>query len=130
VREVNKPDTRCADGSWQPECHPGIVYVSALALSDEDRVRFDQAFGLSHALARGVLHLCTATATPADELVDRAGAAIDRIGVESEHRAPRDHTSQDLLSLDERERSHIAAPDSKSVKATKTGSPPRPNMRS
>ena len=72
VKEVNKPSTRCADGSWQADCHAGVIDESALAWSDEDRARFDLAFGQSEALAHGVLRP-RATVTQGDVLaVDEA----------------------------------------------------------
>lgn len=72
VKEVNKPSTRCADGSWQADCHAGVTDESALAWSDKDRARFDLAFGQSEALVHGVLRP-RATVTQGDVLaVDEA----------------------------------------------------------
>lgn len=69
VNEVNKPKTRCADGTWQPECHAGELDASALDWSDEELARFTEQFGQQHALVRGKLRQMARGSIKADVLV-------------------------------------------------------------
>jgi hypothetical protein len=73
VREVNKPKSLCADGTWQSECHASQLDVAALGWTDEDRARFDRRFGKRHALARGRLEQRDFGGTPGDVLVVEEG---------------------------------------------------------
>lgn len=55
VKRVNHAHTKCADGTWQPECHVFDLDVSAIGLSEEEEQMFEFAWGASHALVRGSL---------------------------------------------------------------------------
>jgi len=55
VKEVNKPKTRCANGTWQRQCHVAELDASALEWSDEELARFTEQFGQRQALVRGKL---------------------------------------------------------------------------
>jgi hypothetical protein len=56
VKQVNNHFMRCADGSWQKECHMVDLDLSALGVSDELASKFEnEIFGWGHGLVRGKL---------------------------------------------------------------------------
>lgn len=55
VKAVNQLLTRCADGSWQKDCHAVSLDASALGWSDDQRATFDTSFSQGQALVRGSL---------------------------------------------------------------------------
>ena len=55
VKRVNHAYTKCADGTWQPECHVLDLDVSAIGLSEEEEQKLEFTWGASHALVRGSL---------------------------------------------------------------------------
>ena len=55
VKEVNKPKSQCADGTWQQQCHAGQLDASGLGWSNDLLASFSQQFGQRHALVRGRL---------------------------------------------------------------------------
>jgi len=69
VKEVNKPKTQCADGTWQRQCHAAELDASALGWSDDELARFNEQFGQRHALVRGKLRKIERGSIKADVLV-------------------------------------------------------------
>lgn len=55
VKEVNRPKSRCADGTYAADCHALEVDLAALSLGDKRREALSKAFGEGHALLRGRL---------------------------------------------------------------------------
>ena len=68
VKAVNKPLTRCADGTLQKECHAVQLNARALGWTDEQRAAFDAQFAQGQALVRGVLEPAPAGFYTADQL--------------------------------------------------------------
>ncbi|MFT3859392.1 MAG: hypothetical protein QM742_18440 [Aquabacterium sp.] len=68
VKAVNKPRTRCADGTLQPECHAVQLNARALGWTDEQRAAFDAEFAQGKAIVRGVLEPAPAGFYTADQL--------------------------------------------------------------
>ena len=69
VKQVNKPKTQCADGTWQRQCHATQLDASALGWSDDELSRFSEQFGQRHALVRGKLRQMERSSIKADVLV-------------------------------------------------------------
>jgi len=55
VKAVNQALTRCADGSYQKECHVPAVDTSGRGWTDENRAAFDKAFPQGLAVVLGNL---------------------------------------------------------------------------
>ena len=68
VKAVNKPRTRCADGTLQAECHAVQLNVRALGWTDDQRATFDAQFAQGQALVRGHLEPAPAGFYTADQL--------------------------------------------------------------
>lgn len=72
VARVNTSVTRCADGTWQEECHMFELDLSKLGLDPSMEAKASAAFGAGDALVRGELvqvELDELPAYPADVLV-------------------------------------------------------------
>jgi hypothetical protein len=69
VKDVNKPRTRCADGSWQRQCHAATLDTSATGWSEKDLTLFVAAFGQRQAIARGTLRQLASGAVTVETLV-------------------------------------------------------------
>ena len=68
VKEVNKPKTQCADGTWQRHCHAAELDASGLGWSGDELARFSEQFGQRHALVRGKLRQIERGSIKADVL--------------------------------------------------------------
>jgi hypothetical protein len=68
VKAVNQLLTRCADGSWQKECHAVELNTAALGWSDDQRAAFDDTFSQGKALVRGQLGVGSLQSIKADVL--------------------------------------------------------------
>ena len=73
VKEVNKPKTKCADGTWQRDCHAGQLDAFALGWSSDALASFSEQFGQRHALVRGKLRQIELDSLKADTLVVEEG---------------------------------------------------------
>lgn len=69
VKQVNKPKTQCADGSWQLNCHAAELDTAALGWSDKQLANFSEQFGQRHALVRGKLRQVARGSFKVDVLV-------------------------------------------------------------
>ncbi|WP_437793713.1 DUF6748 domain-containing protein [Sorangium sp. So ce693] len=72
VARVNTSVTRCADGTWQEECHMFELDLSGLGLDRSTEAKAREAFGAGQALVRGGLKqvaLGDLRSRPADVLV-------------------------------------------------------------
>ncbi|MGK3998045.1 DUF6748 domain-containing protein [Sorangium sp. So ce1024] len=72
VARVNTSVARCADGTWQEECHMFELDLSKLRLDRSTEAKAREAFGAGNALVRGELAQVTLDelpAVPADVLV-------------------------------------------------------------
>lgn len=69
VKEVNKPKTQCADGTWQQDCHAAELDASGLGWSADELARFNEQFGQQHALVRGKLRQMERGSIKVDVLV-------------------------------------------------------------
>lgn len=68
VKSVNKPLTRCADGSLKKECHAVQLHTAALGWTPEQTQAFEKSFAARHAVVRGVLEPAPAGLYTADAL--------------------------------------------------------------
>jgi len=73
VKQVNKPRTQCADGTWRRQCHAAELDAAALGWSDEERATFSERFGQRHALVRGKLRQVVRASLKVDVLVVEEG---------------------------------------------------------
>lgn len=80
VKEVNKPKTRCADGTWQPQCHAVELDASGLGWSGDQLVLFSGQFGQQRALVRGKLRQTERGLIKADVLVVEEGWVGQALG--------------------------------------------------
>lgn len=55
VKEVNKPRTRCADGTWRRECYVGAIDFSEAGGIPQQNEDFKKEFVLGRGLVRGIL---------------------------------------------------------------------------
>jgi hypothetical protein len=70
VARVNTSVTRCADGTWQEECHMFELDLARLGLDPSTEAKAREAFGAGTALVRGELTLVASRGLrPADVLV-------------------------------------------------------------
>jgi hypothetical protein len=69
VKQVNKPRTRCADGSWQKDCHVAELDGTALGWSADELADFNEQFRQRQALVRGNLRLVPQGPFEVDTLV-------------------------------------------------------------
>ncbi|AGP38123.1 hypothetical protein BE04_08270 [Sorangium cellulosum] len=72
VARVNTSVARCADGTWQEECHMFELDLSGLGLDPSTEAKAKEAFGAGTALVRGELkqvELGGGGSSPADVLV-------------------------------------------------------------
>ncbi|HKY90639.1 MAG TPA: Kazal-type serine protease inhibitor family protein [Nevskiaceae bacterium] len=75
VREVNKPKSRCADGTFAETCHALRVDLSRLGLTDRGEARLHRQVVEGHALVRGRLERRRDGDVAADVLVAQEGWA-------------------------------------------------------
>src|SRR3990170_2699287 len=57
VKQVNKPKTQCANGSWQNDCHVAELEGAALGWTADELADFNEQFLQRQALVRGNLRL-------------------------------------------------------------------------
>jgi len=69
VKQVNKPRTQCANGTWRRQCHAAELDTSALGWSEKEFAQFSELFGQRHALARGKLRQVARGSFKVDVLV-------------------------------------------------------------
>jgi hypothetical protein len=68
VKSVNKPTTRCVDGTQQKECHAAWLNTQALGWTPEQTEAFNASFGTGKALVRGYLEPAPGGLYTADQL--------------------------------------------------------------
>jgi len=69
VKEVNKPRTRCADGTWRRECYVGAIDFSMTGGMQPKNEDFKKEFVLGHGLVRGILERRSTASSTEDSVL-------------------------------------------------------------